>query len=82
MDAFNDALSTVTDHLSDESLMESGKVDAPLLLLGLIYREVSRCMEVEPGENTTAPSHLVDSPLGIDELNQIEDLINGLVVPS
>ena len=82
MDAFNDVLSTVTDHLSDESLMESGKVDAPLLLLGLIYREVSHCMEVEPGENMTAPSHLVDSPLGIRELNQIEDFINGLVVPS
>ena len=77
MDAFNDALSTVTDHLSDESLMESGKVDAPLLLFGLIYREVSRCMEVEPGENTTAPS-----PLGINELNEIEDFINGLVIPS
>ena len=81
MDAFNNALSTVTDHLSDDSLIESGKVDGPLLLLGLMYREVSHCMEVEPGENT-APSHLVDSPLGIDELNQIEDLINGLVVPS
>ena len=82
MDVFNNALSTVTDHISDESLMESGKVDGTLLLLGLIYREVSRCMEVKPGENTTAPSHLVDSPLGIDELNQIDDLINGLVVPS
>ena len=82
MDAFNDALSTVTDHLSDESLMESGKVDAPLLLLGLIYREVSCCMEVESGENMTAPSHLVDSPLGINKLNEIEDFINGFVVPS
>ena len=82
MDAFNDALSIVTNHLSDESLMESGKVDAPLLLLGLIYREVSCCMEVEPGENMTAPSHLVDSPLGINKLNEIEDFINGFVVPS
>ena len=82
MDAFNNALLTVTDHLSDDSLIESGKVDGPLLLLGLIYREVSCCMEVEPGENTTAPSYLVDSPLGINELNQIEDLINGLVVQS
>ena len=57
MDAFNNSLSTVTDHLSDDSLIESGKVDGPLLLLGLIYREVSHCMEVEPGENMTAPSH-------------------------
>ena len=78
MEAFDAALSTVTDHLSEESLMESGKVDAPLLLFGLIYREVSRSMEVEPGENTSAPTHLVDSPLGISELNELEEFINGL----
>ena len=80
MEAFDAALSTVTDHLSEESLMESGKVDAPLLLLGLIYREVSHSMEVEPGENTSTPTHLVDSSLGISELNELEKFINGLVI--
>ena len=39
MEAFNDTMSTVTDHLSDQSLMESGKVDVPLLLLGLIFKK-------------------------------------------
>ena len=80
MEAFDAALSTVTDHLSEESLMESGKVDAPFLLLKLIYREVSRSMKVEPGENTSAPTHLVDSPLGISELNELEEFINGLFI--
>ena len=61
MEAFDSALSTVTDHFSEESLMESGKVDVSLLLLGLIYRKVNHSMEVEPGENTTAPFHWVDS---------------------
>ena len=50
--------------------------------LGLIYREVSHSMEVEPGENTTDPTHLVDSLLGISELNELEEFINGLVIPS
>ena len=46
-------------------------VDAPLLLLGLLYREVCQAMEVESGDET-APAHLIDSPLGIKELDQIE----------
>ena len=34
-------------------------------------------MEVESGDET-APAHLIDSPLGIKELDQIEKFIDGL----
>ena len=69
------------EHLFDGSVMNNGKVDVPLLLLGLMYRNVSCSMEVEPGEKTNAPLHLIQSPLGIQELNRVEELINGLSVP-
>jgi hypothetical protein len=58
--------------------MINGKIDAPLLLLGLMYREVSRAVEVEPGAKTGGPRHLLNSPLGIQELEELQTLINGL----
>jgi hypothetical protein len=76
--SFKKALSTAKEDLLDHSILESGKIDAPLLLLGLIYREVSRALEAEPGTPTDAPSHLIDSPLGVLELNKVDTLINGL----
>jgi hypothetical protein len=63
--------------MTDSSRLDPGNVDAPLLLLGLLYREVCRAMEVEPGDET-APSHLVNSPLGKKELDQIEKVLVGV----
>jgi hypothetical protein len=68
--------------LGDSSVLNGGKIDAPLLLLGLVYREVSRSMEIEPGIPTGAPDHLVESPFGVRELNEIERLIKSVCLPS
>lgn len=73
---FNSALKIAYGALQDSSILISGKMDAPLLLLGLMYREVSRCIEVEPGASSKAPDHLVNSQLGIQELNKIEKLLD------
>jgi hypothetical protein len=64
------------------SLISEGKIDAPLLLLGLMYREVSRAMEIEPGAETKAPLHLVGSPFGIKEVKKIENLLKNIRIPS
>jgi hypothetical protein len=67
----------VKKEMTDLSRLDPANVDAPLLLLGLLYREVCRAMEVEPGDET-APDHLINSPLGIKELDQIEKVLNGI----
>jgi hypothetical protein len=79
--SFRKALSILRDSFKDSSIFLSGKIDAPLLLLGLIFREVSRAVETEPGEPTQYPQHLVDSPLGIREMNQLEEMITAIDVP-
>ena len=48
-----------------------GKIDAPLLLLGLMYQEAAHVMEIEHVD-TKVPVHLAGSPFGIKELNKIE----------
>ena len=58
------------------------QIDAPLLLLGLIFREISRAIEIEPGAPTHYPQQLVHSPLGIEEMNKIEEMLNKVVLPS
>jgi hypothetical protein len=67
--------------LADSSFL-SGKIDAPLLLLGLMYQEVSRAIEVEPDTPTKAPDHLVHSPFGVKELKRIESLLKTVHIPS
>jgi len=62
--------------------LQGGGIDAPLLLLGLAYRESSRAMEVEPDPDPLVPVHLVKSPFGIGQMNKIEKLLDGVVVPS
>lgn len=74
-------LEIVERDLGNQKILESGKIDATLLLLGLIYREANRCMEVEPGAPSHLPQHLVDSTLGIREVKRIEKLLNGLKFP-
>lgn len=64
------------------SIVEDGKVDAPLLLLGLTYREVSRCLEAELDAPTKAPDYLVNSDLGVKEVEKIERLMNSLDLDS
>jgi hypothetical protein len=68
----------VRDELGDPSVGE--RIDAPLLLLGLIYREVSRTMEAEPDGSTSVPSYLANSPLGVQHLEELGNLINGLTI--
>ena len=67
----------VRKEMTDLSRLDPANVDAPFLLLRLLYREVCRAMEVESGDET-APAHLINSPLGKKELDQIERVVNGL----
>ena len=77
---FDKLLGILKRDLGDPKVPEQGKIDAPLLLLGLIYREVSRSMEVEPGA-PKHPDHVVLSKFGIKEVKKIEQLLNGLNIP-
>jgi hypothetical protein len=63
-------------------LSQNGGIDAPLLLLGLMYWEASRAMEVEPRAATDAPVHLSESPFGIKELNKIESMLGKICLAS
>jgi hypothetical protein len=77
LSSFKTALSSARKDFADKSKMEAGNIDAPLLLLGLLYREVKRSIEMEPGgDGSAAPAHLINSTFGIKELNQIEKLLN------
>jgi hypothetical protein len=76
LSSFKTALTLVRKNLEET---EAGNVDAPLLLLGLLYREVSRVIEVEPGEETTAPAQLVNSPFGKKQLDEIKKLLIKMV---
>src|SRR5882762_1290912 len=76
-DSFKNVVATIRAELGDASVVED-HIDAPLLLLGLVYREVSRAMEVEPGATTSAPLHLVNSPLGVKELAELDGLMNAI----
>jgi hypothetical protein len=67
--------------LGDSSIFEGGKIDAPLLLLGLMYREVSRALEIEPEAPTESPDHLIQSKFGIQQMNKISNLIKSVIVP-
>lgn len=80
--SFKGALSTLKKAFADKSVFEGGKVDAPLLFLGLIYRECRRAMEIEPGAPTKAPAHLVESNFGVKEIEEIEMLMTGVCLPT
>lgn len=53
-----------------------------LLLVGLMYREASRAMEMEPEGDGKSPVHLVNSSIGLPQVKKIETLIKAVVVPS
>jgi hypothetical protein len=82
LESFNKALVILKDVFLDPSVFEGQNLEAPLLLLGLIFREVSRAMEIEPGEPTSYPMQLVHSPLGIAEMQKIEEMLNDVNLPS
>jgi hypothetical protein len=80
--AFNKSLSIAEALLGDLSTFEDGKMDAPLLLVGLMYREVCRAMEMEPGEDNKSPAQLKNSPFGIQQMQKIERVIEAIILPS
>ena len=73
--AFKKALLIGSKALEKCVLLEDGRIDAPLLLLGLMYWEASHALEIEPGAATDIPVHLSESPFGIKELDKIESMI-------
>ena len=79
--SFDQCISMLKNDLGDPSVLGEG-IDAPLLLFGLVYREISRSMEIEPDAQTKAPNHLVNSPFGIKELKKIEGVLKGVHLPS
>jgi len=79
--SFKQVLSILKDALKDPSIFEGGAIDAPLLLFGLTFREVCRAMEIEEGEPTNCPQHLVSSPLGIGEMQKMEEMLDLVTVP-
>ena len=78
--SFKSTLSILKDSLCNPSVLEGGKVDAPLLLLGLMYQEICCAMEMEPDAPTGAPKSLINSPFGIKELKEIEAVLDNVVV--
>ena len=83
MTSFNKLISLAKKTFSDDSVLDAGHVDAPLLLVGLMYREASRAMEVEPEVNDGKfPDHLLGSPFGVAQIRKLESLINRVVLPS
>jgi hypothetical protein len=74
-------LATLNDSFNDSAVFEDRTIDAPLLLLGLTFREISRAMEVEDGESAKLPPQLVASTLGIREMQKIEDMLESVVLP-
>ena len=73
--AFKKALSIGSKALEKCVLSEDGRIDAPLLLLGLMYQEASHVMVIEPGAATDILVHLSELPFGIKELNKIKSMI-------
>ena len=78
--SFKSTLSILKDSLCKPLVLEGGKVDAPLLLSGLMYQEVCCAMEMEPDAFTGAPKSLINSPFSIKELKEIEAVLDNVVV--
>jgi hypothetical protein len=58
------------------------QIDAPLLLLGLMYQEASCAMEVKPGAATNVLAHLSKLPFGIKEFNKIKSMLSKIHLAS
>lgn len=85
--SFKKTLATLKKAFTDSAVFEDRTIDAPLLFLGLTFREISRAMEIEEieeieaGEPSKFPLHLVQSPLGIRELQKMEELLESISLP-
>lgn len=79
--SFKNLLSLARESLRKRSTFDGKKIDSPLLLLGLAYREISRGIEIEPGAPTEYPDQLVHSSFGIDQLDEIQKLLKEVSVP-
>ena len=79
--SFKKVLSIMKNALKDSATFEDGTIDAPLLLFGLTFREVARAMEIEDGEPTNCPQQLVASPLGIMEMQKMEQMMELIRLP-
>jgi hypothetical protein len=80
--AFKKALLIGLEALKECVLLQNGRIDAPLLPLGLMYREASRAMEVEPGAATDVLVYLSELPFGVKELNKIESMLSKICLAS
>ena len=84
--SFNKTLVIVKKALTD-GVLEDGKIDPPLLLIGLMYRESSRAIEMEPGGDGKSSEYLVNSPFRLPQIKKtqikkLEKLLEGIVLPS
>jgi hypothetical protein len=80
--AFKKALSIGLEALKECVLLQNGRIDAPLLLLGLMYWEASCAMKVEPRAATNVPVYLSELPFGVKELNKIESMLSKIRLAS
>jgi hypothetical protein len=84
--SFKSALAIAADAFSGQSsVFEDMSMDAPLLLVGLMFREISRAIEVEEGEDSKEdsklPKQLVNSSLGVREMDKIEEMLEAISLP-
>jgi hypothetical protein len=79
--SFKSVLNILKKDLGNASVLESGKIDGPLLLFGLIFREVSRAIETEPDAPGESPEYLAHSPFDIQDMLKIEEMIDNMVLP-
>jgi hypothetical protein len=78
--SFSDILNILRITAKDPSFLKGKTIDAPLLLFGLTFREVSRAIEYEPG--ASGPSYLEGSCLGIKDFDDLVKLLDEVSVPS
>jgi hypothetical protein len=83
LSSFNKGFAIVRKAFEDNEIFQSGKIDSVLLLFGLMYREASRAMEMEPGESDSRfPIYLVNSKLGFPQVEKLRNFINNVEPPS
>jgi hypothetical protein len=80
--ALKKALLIRLEALKECVLSQNGRINAPLLLLGLMYQEASHAIKVKPGAATNVPVHLSELPFGIEELNKIESMLGKIRLAS
>ena len=82
MNYLKNTLKFLATTLNDPQVWNGRNIDAPLLYLGLVYREVSRVVEFEPGTLSNVPSLIENSPFTNEHLDQLMKLIADIQFPS